>query len=96
MFDAKSCTLLLPAIVFETGYNMKMPFIFFKNIGTIIIYAVFGATVSTLLTGGHFMQVWHPLPIVRSLGFKASTGMIDSVGYDHFESQNNEGLLKLF
>ena len=54
MFDANSCTLLLlPAIVFETGYNMKMPFIFFKNIGTIIIYAVFGATVSTLLTGGN-------------------------------------------
>ena len=58
MFDAKSCTLLLlPAIVFETGYNMKMPFIFFKNIGTIIIYAVFGATVSTLLTGGNGRSV---------------------------------------
>ena len=58
MFDAKSCTLLLlPVIVFETGYNMKMPFIFFKNIGTIIIYAVFGATVSTLLTGGNGRSV---------------------------------------
>ena len=69
MFDAKSCTLLLlPAIVFETGYNMKMPFIFFKNIGTIIIYAVFGATVSTLLTGGHFMQVWRSIPLVGPLG----------------------------
>ena len=50
MFDAKSCTLLL-AIVFETGYNMRTKGIFFKNIGTILIYAVFGATVSTLLTG---------------------------------------------
>ena len=58
MFDAKSCTLLLlPTIVFETGYKMKMPFIFFKNIGTIIIYAVFGATVSTLLTGGNGRSV---------------------------------------
>ena len=53
MFDAKSCTLLLLAIVFETGYNMKTKGIFFKNIGTILIYAVFGATVSTLLTGGN-------------------------------------------
>ena len=58
MFDAKSCTLLLlPTTVFETGYKMKMPFIFFKNIGTIIIYAVFGATVSTLLTGGNGRRV---------------------------------------
>ena len=95
MFDAKSCTLLLlPTTVFETGYKMKMPFIFFKNIGNIIIFL--SATVSTLLRGGHFMQVWHPLPIVGSLGFKTSTGMIDSVGYDHFESQNNKGLLELF
>ena len=32
MFDAKSCTLLLlPAIVFETGYNMRTKGIFFKN-----------------------------------------------------------------
>ena len=69
MFDAKSCTLLLlPAIVFETGYNMKTKGIFFKNIGTIIIYAVFGATVSTLLTGGHFMQVWRSIPLVGPLG----------------------------
>ena len=58
MFDAKSCTLLLlPAIVFETGYNMKTKGIFFKNIGTIIIYAVFGATVSALLTGGNGRRV---------------------------------------
>ena len=58
MFDAKSCTLLLlPAIVFETGYNMKTKGIFFKNIGTIIIYAVFGATVSMLLTGGNGRSV---------------------------------------
>ena len=68
MFDAKSCTLLLSAIVFETGYNMKMKGIFFKNIGTILIYAVFDATVSTLLTGGHFMQVWRSIPIVGPLG----------------------------
>ena len=31
--------------------------LFFKNIGTIIIYAVFGATVSTLLTGGNGRRV---------------------------------------
>ena len=56
MFDAKSCTLLLlPAIVFETGYNMKTKGIFFKNIGTIIIFL--SATVSTLLTGGNGRSV---------------------------------------
>ena len=68
VFDAKSYMLLLSAIVFETGYNMKTKGIFFKNIGTIIIYAVFDATVSTLLTGGHFMQVWRSIPLVGSLG----------------------------
>ena len=55
MFDTKSCTLL-PAIVFETGYNMKTKAIFFKNIA-FIIYAVFGNTMNTLLTGGNGRSV---------------------------------------
>lgn len=52
MFDPKTFTLmLLPIIIFESGYNMKTKGIFFKNIGTILIYAIFGSLFSAIATG---------------------------------------------
>ncbi|CBK23706.2 uncharacterized protein [Blastocystis hominis] len=43
--------MLLPIIIFESGYNMKTKGIFFKNIGTILIYAIFGSLFSAIATG---------------------------------------------
>lgn len=52
VFDPKTFTLmLLPIIIFESGYNMKTKGIFFKNIGTILIYAIFGSLFSAIATG---------------------------------------------
>ena len=43
--------MLLPPIVFDAGYRMDRP-IFFKNLGTICLYAFVGTLLSTFLIGG--------------------------------------------
>lgn len=51
-FNSSLFTLfLLPIIIFESGFNMKTKGIFFKNIGTILIYAVFGTLINIFLIG---------------------------------------------
>mmetsp|Transcript_62132 Transcript_62132/g.140535 ORF Transcript_62132/g.140535 Transcript_62132/m.140535 type:complete len:520 (-) Transcript_62132:148-1707(-) len=42
--------LLLPPIIFEAGYTLRSKQ-FFRNIGTIVAYAVFGTLVSTFVVG---------------------------------------------
>lgn len=42
--------VLLPPIIFEAGYTMKRKS-FFSNMGTILMFAVLGTLVSTLIIG---------------------------------------------
>ena len=42
--------ILLPPIIFESGYHMKKRS-FFNNIGAITLYALVGTTIATIVTG---------------------------------------------
>ena len=42
--------LLLPPIIFEAGYTLRSKQ-FFRNLGTIVAYAVLGTLVSTFIVG---------------------------------------------
>lgn len=42
--------LILPPIIFDSGY--KIPDAFFKNLGAILVFAVFGTIISTAVVGG--------------------------------------------
>lgn len=52
IFDEEFFTLiLLPIIIFESGFGMKNKEFFFKHIGTILVYAVIGAFITAMLVG---------------------------------------------
>ncbi|KAJ5075998.1 sodium/hydrogen exchanger [Anaeramoeba ignava] len=42
---------LLPQIIFESGYNMQRRH-FFRNFGSVILFAILGTIISTFLIGG--------------------------------------------
>lgn len=42
---------LSPILVFDYGFNIKTRSVFFKNFGTILIYAIIGTIVNGLVTG---------------------------------------------
>jgi len=78
--------VLLPPIIFEAGYSLKMKH-FFKNFGTIVLYAIVGTFVSTFIVGyltfysariGLIMDVNKENPI-EALLFGALISAVDPV-----------------
>lgn len=75
--------LLLPPIIFESGYNInKKPFL--KNIGTILMYAFVGTFISIFLSSGIFYLTgrigWtYPFTIKDSFAFGSLISTTDTV-----------------
>ncbi len=45
--------ILLPPIIFESGFNMEKKY-FFKNIGTIMLFAILGTMIAIFASAGMF------------------------------------------
>jgi len=76
--------VLLPPIIFEAGFTLKRKQ-FFKNINTIMLFAVVGTFISTLVVGlglyGFLLLGWVPLTSVyECLLFGALISAVDPVG----------------
>merc|ERR1711990_721972 len=75
--------VLLPPIIFEAGYSLHKGN-FFQNLGSIVIFAVFGTIISTLLVGlGLFLLgaggVTMQLRLTDALAFGALISAVDPV-----------------
>jgi len=75
--------VLLPPIIFESGYNLHKGN-FFQNIGSILVFAIFGTTVSALVIGGgvYFLglaDVAYRLDFVESFAFGSLISAVDPV-----------------
>jgi sodium/hydrogen exchanger 8 len=74
---------LLPPIIFESGYSLHKGN-FFVNLGSILVFAVFGTLISTLFVGvGAFvlgqMGISYPLTMLDSLTFGSLISATDPV-----------------
>ncbi|XP_049860223.1 sodium/hydrogen exchanger 8-like [Schistocerca gregaria] len=75
--------VLLPPIIFESGYNLHKGN-FFQNIGSILVFAIFGTTISALVIGaGVYLlglaEVAYRLSFVESFAFGSLISAVDPV-----------------
>ncbi|KAI0214453.1 Sodium/hydrogen exchanger 8 [Lamellibrachia satsuma] len=75
--------VLLPPIIFETGYNLHKGN-FFQNIGTILLFAVLGTVISATIVGGGvyllgLAKVVYPLSVAESFAFGSLISAVDPV-----------------
>lgn len=75
--------VLLPPIIFESGYNLHKGN-FFQNIGSILVFAIIGTTISALVIGAGIYvlglaQVAYKLSFVESFAFGSLISAVDPV-----------------
>lgn len=75
--------ILLPPIMYESGYNLHKGN-FFQNIGSILIFAIFGTTISALVIGGGvyllgLADVAYNLTFTESFAFGSLISAVDPV-----------------
>ncbi|XP_030380530.1 sodium/hydrogen exchanger 8 [Scaptodrosophila lebanonensis] len=75
--------VLLPPIIFESGYNLHKGN-FFQNIGSILVFAIFGTTISALVIGaGIYLlglaEVAYRLTFSESFAFGSLISAVDPV-----------------
>lgn len=75
--------VLLPPIIFESGYNLHKGN-FFQNIGSILVFAILGTTVSALVIGAGIYvlglaEVAYQLSFVESFAFGSLISAVDPV-----------------
>lgn len=75
--------LLLPPIIFESGYSLHKGN-FFQNLGSIMLFAVLGTVISTLVVGGGLfalstLEVIYHLNFIQSFAFGALISAVDPV-----------------
>ncbi|XP_020799145.1 sodium/hydrogen exchanger 8 [Drosophila serrata] len=75
--------VLLPPIIFESGYNLHKGN-FFQNIGSILVFAIFGTTISALVIGaGIYLlglaEVAYRLSFSESFAFGSLISAVDPV-----------------
>lgn len=75
--------ILLPPIIFESGYNLHKGN-FFQNIGSILVFAIFGTTISAFIIGFgiYFLgiaDVVYQLSFVESFAFGSLISAVDPV-----------------
>lgn len=75
--------VLLPPIIFESGYNLHKGN-FFQNIGSILVFAILGTTVSALVIGAGvyvlgLAEVAYQLSFVESFAFGSLISAVDPV-----------------
>ncbi|XP_065828418.1 sodium/hydrogen exchanger 8-like isoform X2 [Oscarella lobularis] len=84
MFDPTMFFLvLLPPIIFESGYSLHKGN-FFQNLGSIIIFAVIGTAISAVVVGGGLFilgkaNVVYQLTIIESFAFGSLISAVDPV-----------------
>ncbi|KAL8581137.1 hypothetical protein ACOMHN_033585 [Nucella lapillus] len=75
--------VLLPPIIFESGYNLHKGN-FFQNMGSIMVFAVFGTAISAVVVGGGIYllgqaKVAYQLSMIESFAFGSLISAVDPV-----------------
>jgi len=75
--------VLLPPIIFESGYNLHKGN-FFQNIGSIMVFAILGTAISALIVGGGvyllgMADIVYKLNFVESFAFGSLISAVDPV-----------------